>query len=271
MNLEQIIDQIKTISIEYGPKLIGAILIWFIGIWVIKGLSRGFGKLMDKKEFAPSLKPFLKGLFSTLLKVLLLISLLSTLGVEMTSFVAIIGAAGLAVGLALSGTLQNFAGSVIILLFKPYKVGDYIEAQSYSGTVSEIHIFNTILKTPDNKTIIIPNGKLSNSPMVNYSTEPKRRVDWVFGIAYGDDVAKAKEVITNLCSLDTRILGDPALFMAVSKLDDSSVNITVRAWVDSADYWNVFFQLNENVYKNFEKEGLNIPFPQMDVHLHKNS
>jgi small conductance mechanosensitive channel len=269
MNLEYIIDQVKTISIVYGPKLIAAIAIWFIGIWVIKALSRGFGKIMDKKELDPSLKPFLKGIFSTLLKVLLLISILSTMGIEMTSFVAIIGAAGLAVGLALSGTLQNFAGSVIILLFKPYKVGDFIEAQSYKGTVSEIHIFNTILKTADNKTVIIPNGKLSNSPMINYSTEPKRRVDWIFGIGYGDNVEKAKEVISNLCGEDLRILNDPPLFMAVSELGNSSVNITVRAWVNAADYWNVFFQLNENVYKNFEKEGLNIPFPQMDIHLHK--
>jgi small conductance mechanosensitive channel len=205
-----------------------------------------------------------------LLKVLLVISVLGTIGIQMTSFVAIVGAAGLAIGLALSGTLQNFAGSVIILIFKPYKIGDLIEAQSFRGTVSEIHIFNTILKTPDNKTVIIPNGKLSNSPMINFSTEPQRRVDWVFGIAYGDDVDKAKEVITRLAGEDSRILNAPPLFIAVCELGNSAVNITVRAWVSSPDYWNVFFQLNEQVYRTFEKEGLNIPFPQMDVHLHKN-
>lgn len=271
MNLENILEQIKIISLEYGPKLILAIIIWFVGIWVIKALSHGFSRLMDKKELDPSLKPFLKGLFSVLLKVLLFVSLLGTLGIEMTSFIAILGAVGLAIGMALSGTLQNFAGSVIILIFKPYKIGDIIEAQGYIGTVSEIHIFNTILKTPDNKTVIIPNGKLSNSPMINYSTEPKRRVDWVIGIGYGDDVEKAKAVITNLCNEDVRILSDPPLLTAVSGLGDSSVNITVRAWVNAPDYWNVFFQLNENVYKNFSKEGLNIPFPQMDVHLHKNN
>ena len=270
MNSELIIEQLKTILITYAPKIFIAIIIMLIGVWLIKILSYGFGKLMDKKEFDPSLKPFLKGLFSVLLKVLLFISVLGTIGIQMTSFVAIIGAAGLAIGLALSGTLQNFAGSVIILLFKPYKIGDTIETQSFRGTVSEIHIFNTILKTPDNKTVIIPNGKLSNSPVINFSTEPRRRVDWVFGIAYGDDVDKAKEVITRLASEDTRILDEPPLFIAVSELANSAVNITVRAWVLTPDYWNVYFQLNEQSYKNFKKEGLNIPFPQMDVHLHQN-
>ena len=269
MNLDLLIELFKESAITYAPKIFIAILIWFIGIWVIKILSHGFEKLMDKKDFDPSLKPFLKGLFKVLLKVILFISILSTLGIEMTSFIAILGAAGLAIGMALSGTLQNFAGSVIILIFKPYKIGDVIEAQSFRGTVSEIHIFNTILKTPDNKTVIIPNGKLSNSPMINFSTEPLRRVDWVFGIAYGDNVDKAKEVITRLAGEDSRILNEPPLFIAVSELGNSSVNITVRAWVNAPDYWNVFFQLNEQSYKTFEKEGLNIPFPQMDVHLHK--
>jgi small conductance mechanosensitive channel len=225
--------------------------------------------MMDKRNIDPTLKPFIKGFLSAILKVLLIVSLLGTIGIEMTSFVAIIGAAGLAVGLALSGTLQNFAGSVIILLFKPYKVGDQIEAQSYKGTVKEIQIFNTVLTTPDNKTVIMPNGKLSNLPMINYSTEPLRRVDWIFGIGYGNNLAKAKEVITRLSGEDERILNEPPLFIALSELGNSSVNITVRAWVKSPDYWNVFFQLNEQVYNTFEKEGLNIPYPQMDVHLHK--
>ena len=217
MNLDLLIELFKESAITYAPKIFIAILIWFIGIWVIKILSHGFEKLMDKKDFDPSLKPFLKGLFKVLLKVILFISILSTLGIEMTSFIAILGAAGLAIGMALSGTLQNFAGSVIILIFKPYKIGDVIEAQSFRGTVSEIHIFNTILKTPDNKTVIIPNGKLSNSPMINFSTEPLRRVDWVFGIAYGDNVDKAKEVITRLAGEDSRILNEPPLFIALSE------------------------------------------------------
>lgn len=236
-----------------------------------KILTHGFDQMLDKRNIDTTLKPFIKALISVLLKVLLIISVLSTIGIQMTSFVAIIGSAGLAIGLALSGTLQNFAGSIIILLFKPYKVGDLIEAESFRGTVSEIHIFHTILKTPDNKTVVLPNGKLSNSSLVNFSTEPKRRVDWVFGIAYGNDFDKAKEVITRLASEDARILDEPPLFIALSELGDNSVNITVRAWVDALDYWKVFFQLNEQVYKTFEKEGLNIPFPQMDVHLHQNN
>ena len=201
---------------------------------------------------------------------MLVISVLGMLGIEMTSFVAILGAAGLAVGMALSGTLQNFAGGVMILIFKPFKNGDFIEAQGHTGTVSEIQIFNTILKTPDNKTIIIPNGGLSTSSMTNYSTEEKRRVDWTFGIGYGDKTDNAKEVLTQLMSEDNRILNDPAPFVAVSELADSSVNFAVRAWVKAEDYWGVYFDMNEKVYNTFDEKGLNIPYPQMDVHLHKN-
>ena len=192
------------------------------------------------------------------------------LGIQMTSFIAILGAAGLAVGMALSGTLQNFAGGVMILIFKPFKAGDFIDAQGYQGTVSEIQIFNTILKTPDNKTVIIPNGGLSTGAMVNYSTEKLRRVDWTVGIGYGDDADKAKDVIMKMCNADDKILKDPEVFIAISALADSSVNFAVRAWVKAEDYWSVYFALNENIYKTFEKEGLNIPFPQMDVHVHNN-
>ena len=188
----------------------------------------------------------------------------------MTSFIAILGAAGLAVGMALSGTLQNFAGGVMILIFKPFKVGDVIDAQGYLGAVKEIQIFNTVLTTPDNKTIIIPNGGLSTSSMTNYSTEETRRVDWTIGIGYGDDVDKAEQVIKRMCDEDTRILKDPEVFIAVSELADSSVNFAVRAWVKSDDYWGVFFDMNKKVYKVFAEEGLNIPFPQMDVHVHNN-
>jgi len=207
-------------------------------------------------------------LSSMLLKVMLVITALGMLGIEMTSFIAILGAAGLAVGMALSGTLQNFAGGVMILIFKPFKVGDVIDAQGHIGSVSEIQIFNTILKTPDNKTIIIPNGGLSTSSMVNFSTEETRRVDWTVGIGYGDDVEKAKEVLQKLCDEDDRIMKDPAVFIALSELGDSSVNFTVRAWVKASDYWGVYFLMNENIYKTFDKEGLNIPYPQMDIHLH---
>lgn len=270
MNSEQIIEKLTNLAITYGPKLIGAILLLIIGSWIVKLVSKSFGKFLDNKNIDPSLKPFLKSIFNVILRAMLFISVLGLVGIPMTSFVAILGAAGLAVGLALSGTLQNFAGGVMILLFKPFKVGDFINAQGFSGTVKEIQIFNTILKTPDNVTIIIPNGGLSTSSMTNYSVEEKRRVDWAIGVGYGDDLDKARSVIKRLADADDRILKDPEVFIAVSALADSSVNFTVRAWVKAADYWGVFFDMNENVYKTFDKEGLNIPFPQMDVHVHKN-
>ena len=252
---------------HYGLRLLGAILVLLIGLWVIKLLTRSSHKLMDKSSVDPSLSSFLKSIIGILLKILLIISVMGMIGIQMTSFIAILGAAGLAVGMALSGTLQNFAGGVMILLFKPFKVGDFITAQGYSGTVKEIHVFVTVLNTPDNKTILVPNGSLSNGSITNYSTQPKRRVDWTFGIGYGDDYDKAKAFILGLITADERVLGDPEPFVALSELADSSVNLTVRAWVNAADYWGVFFDINEKYYKNAGKEGINIPFPQMDVHL----
>lgn len=269
MDIEKILTKMIDMAIEYGPKLIGAILVFIIGSWIIKILMKNFSKILEGRKIDDSLKPFLTSLIGILLRVMLVISVLGMLGVQMTSFIAILGAAGLAVGMALSGTLQNFAGGVMILLFKPFKVGDFIDAQGHMGSVKEIQIFNTILTTPDNKTIIIPNGGLSNSSMTNFSTEPLRRVDWTFGIGYGDKVKTAREVISKLAEEDSRILKDPALFIGLAELGDSSVNFAVRAWVKAEDYWGVFFDMNEKVYNEFDKEGLNIPYPQMDVHLHK--
>jgi small conductance mechanosensitive channel len=262
-------DKINDVVITFGPRLIGAIITLIIGWWIIGIIQRSVRKSFEKREMEPSLRGFLNSMIGILLKILLLISVIGMIGVQMTSFIAILGAAGLAVGMALSGTLQNFAGGVIILLFKPFKVGDYIEAQGHSGSVNEIQIFNTILKTPDNKTIIIPNGGLSTGSMINYSTEPQRRVDFVFGIGYGDDVDKAKAVIQQLIDGDERILKDPAPFIAVSELADSSVNLVVRVWAEASNYWGIHFDMHEKVYKTFDKEGLNIPFPQMDLHVHK--
>lgn len=255
----------------YGPKLVGALITLAIGWWIIKIIQRSLGKRFEKSEMEPSLRGFLNSIIGILLKVMLLISVIGMVGVQMTSFIAILGAAGLAVGMALSGTLQNFAGGVMILLFKPFKAGDYIQAQGHSGSVNEIQIFNTILKTPDNKTIIIPNGGLATGSMVNYSAEPKRRVDFVFGIGYGDDVDQAKKVLNKLIENDERILKDPEPFIAVTELGDSSVNLVVRVWAEAKDYWGIYFDMNENVYNAFNKEGINIPFPQMDVHLHKDN
>lgn len=268
--MDKYIDKIINLGIEYGPKLIGAILVLILGLWIIKIITKVISKLMKKKNTDPSLSTFLRSLTNILLKVMLVISVMGMIGIEMTSFIAVLGAAGLAVGMALSGTLQNFAGGVIILIFKPFKVGDFIEAQGYTGTVYEIQLFNTLLKSLDNRIIIIPNGGLSTSSMINYSTEALRRVDWTFGIGYGDDIDKAKSVIFKLINADSRILKDPEPFVAVSELADSSVNFAVRVWVKTADYWDVFFNMNEAVYKTFTTENLNIPYPQMDVHVHQN-
>lgn len=262
-------ESIKPMIIEYGVQITTAIAILIIGMWVVKMILNGIRKGFEKKGTDPSLAGFTLSLIGMALKIMVVIAVISQLGVETTSFIAILGAAGLAVGMALSGTLQNFAGGAMILIFKPFKVGDFIDAQGYTGTVSEIQIFNTILKTPDNKTIIIPNGGLSTGSMVNFSTEPTRRVDWTFGIGYGDDADKAQEVIKGLLVQDSRILKDPEIFCELSELGDSSVNFATRAWVNAGDYWGVYFDMNKKVYQEFDKVGLSIPYPQMDVHVHK--
>jgi small conductance mechanosensitive channel len=266
-NFEGILNTLYDLAIKYGLKVLMAIITLIIGFWIIRIIMKTISKSMDKRGVEPTLSKFLYSILSILLKIMLIISVISMVGVEMTSFVAILAAAGLAVGMALSGTLQNFAGGVMLVLFKPFKVGDFIEAQGFMGTVSEIQIFNTILKTVDNKTIIIPNGGLSTSPMTNFSTEPKRRVDFTFGIGYGDDIDKAKKVIDGVISSDERIDKEPEPFIAVSELADSSVNFAVRVWVNAADYWGVFFDTTEKIKKAFDKEGVSIPFPQTDVHL----
>lgn len=255
--------------IKYGTGLVYAILILVIGFWIVKIITNSTKKIMIKRELDPSLIPFLLSLINIVLKGMIAISALSMLGIEMTSFIALLGAAGLAIGMALSGTLQNFAGGVIILIIKPFNVGDVVEAQGYTGVVEEIQIFNTIMLTFDNKTIILPNGSLATGSMINYTAQKKRRVDWKFGIAYGDDSDKAKKLLFDLVSADDRVLIDPLPFVGLSELGDSSVIFVVRVWVIASDYWPVFFELNEKVYKTFALQGLNIPFPQMDVHLKK--
>lgn len=268
-NIDTLWGKFYDAVITFGPRLIGALIVLAIGWWIIKIIQQSLKKEFHKREMDLSLRGFLNSIIGIILKIMLLISVIGMLGVGMTSFIAILAAAGLAIGMALSGTLQNFAGGVMILLFKPFKVGDYITAQGHSGTVNEIQIFNTILKTPDNVTIIIPNGELATNSMTNYSVEKRRRVDFLFGIGYGDDVDKAKAVLKKLIDDDKRILQDPAPFIAVKELGDSSVNIVVRAWAEASDYWAIFFDMHEKVYKTFDKEGINIPFPQMDVHVQK--
>ena len=253
---------------KYGPDIVLAIITLIVGLWIIKLISRTVRKVLTKREFDASLTPFLVTLLNIALKAALVVSVIDMVGIEVTSFVAIIGAAGLAVGLALQGTLQNFAGGVIILILKPFKVGDVIDAKGYLGTVKEIQIFYTIVNTFDKKVVYIPNGSLANSDMTNISKEEERRNEWKFGIAYGDDVDKAKELIKKLIDEDERILKEPEPFIALHSLGDSSVNIVVRTWSKADNLWPVYFDMNEKVYKEFPKHGLNIPFPQMDVHVH---
>jgi len=261
-------DQLWTMAMAYAPKLLLAIITLIIGLWIIKMITKGIGKLMEKNQLDETLKPFIISMFSILLKIMLFIAVVDMVGVKMTSFIAILGAAGLAVGMALSGTLQNFAGGVMILIFKPFKVGDLLEAQGYLGVVKEIQLFNTIMLSLDNKTIIIPNGGLSTGSMINYSTQPTRRVDMSFGIGYTDDIDKAKGILEGLLANHPKVLKEPASFIAVSELADSSVNFTVRAWVNAADYWDVFFYMQETVKKEFDKNNIGIPFPQRDVHIY---
>lgn len=270
--MEQIIELIKESKqyiFAYGGQLILAILTLIIGFWIIGRITKISKRRFKLKNVDEAVQPFLMGILGYTLKILLIISAMTMVGVKMTSFIAIIAAAGLAVGMALSGTLQNFAGGVMLLLLKPFKKGDFIEAQGYLGTVEEIQIFNTILKTPDNKVVFIPNGGLSTSSLVNYSKEPTRRVDFSFGIGYSDDIDKAKRVIMEVIDRNEKVLKDPSVFIAVGELGDSSVNITTRVWVKGADYWEVFFYMNEMVKKEFDKQGISIPFPQTDVHLYK--
>ncbi len=254
---------------KYGPPLLFALALLLFGWWAIKLIVRAARRGLERSKIDISLQRFLLSMIDASLKILLLISVASMLGIATTSFVAIIGAAGLAVGLALQGSLANFAGGVLILLFKPFKVGDVIEAQGQVGKVHSIQVFHTVLKTADNRTIIIPNGALSNGSITNYSTEPTRRVEMVFGIGYEDDLRKAKTVLQRLISEDSRILSEPEPQVVLKELADSSVNLAVRVWCNSADYWGIFFDFQEKVKLSFDAEGISIPYPQMDVHLQK--
>jgi small conductance mechanosensitive channel len=257
----------KDFLIQFGINLGTAILILLVGFWIAKQVRLGLTRLFQKKDIEPSLQTFLRSLISILIKVMVIITALYQLGIEMTSFVALLGAAGLAIGMAFSGTLSNFAGGVIILLFKPYRVGDFIQTQGETGIVKEILIFNTIMNTTDNKRIILPNGAIANGNITNFTMEKMRRVDFSYGIAYGDDFKVARDTLMRFIKEDDRILNEPEPFVALGSLGDSSVNITVRVWTSTENYWPVFFAMNERVYTEFSEHGLHIPFPQMDVHL----
>jgi small conductance mechanosensitive channel len=261
MDIEKWTTKGIELATEYGLKIIGAIIIWIIGSWIIKKLVRGSRTVMTKRGFDESLQKFLLNLISWMLKILLILAILSQLGVETTSFAAILAAAGLAIGMALQGSLANFAGGVLIMIFKPIKIGDFIEAQGESGTVKEIEIFTTKLTTPDNKEIIIPNGSLSNGNITNYSTEDTRRVDVTFGVGYESDIKKTKEVILSVIQSNPAILKDPAPAINVSELGDSSINFFTRVWVKKEDYWDVNFSMIENTKEALDAAGIDIPYP----------
>lgn len=260
--------EISRIITDYGPKFIMAIVVLVLGLWIIGRIVKVVGNVMQKRGVDPSLQPFLRSILSALLKVMLFISVLGMVGIEMTSFIAVLGAAGLAVGLALQGSLANFAGGVLILLLKPFKVGDFIEGVGQSGTVHEIQIFYTYITTPTGQEVIVPNAQLSNNVIKNYSFHNTRRLDMTFGIGYGDDIDKAKGIISKLAGEETRFLDEQGVTIFVEALADSSVNIRLRAWTKNDDYWDIYNNFNEKVKKAFDAEKINIPFPQMDVHVH---
>ena len=260
-------DLVKEYLVPFGIKLVAAIVVLILGRWVIKLIKKGLTKVLLRGNTDPSLNSFVMSLVSVLLTFFLILAIVGILGINTSSLVALLASAGLAIGMALSGTLQNFAGGVMIMLFKPFKVGDFIAAQGYEGRVNSIQIFSTHILTPDNKTVILPNGALSTGPVTNFNKETDRRLDWVFSISYGDDYDQAKAVLQRLCDADARILKEPAPSIELIKMSDSSIDITVRARVKPEDYWAVFFRMNELVYKTFPEEGLHFPFPQVDVHV----
>ncbi|MFB6342834.1 mechanosensitive ion channel family protein [Saccharicrinis sp. FJH2] len=271
MDAEKIKDLLASLikyATEYGLKLIYAVIVLIIGWWLIKFVMKAVKKGFERRNLDLSLRGFLTSLISITLKVVLFITVAGMLGIEMTSFLAVLGAAGLAIGMALKGTLSNFAGGVMILLLKPFKVGEYITGGGYSGTVSSISIFNTTLLTFDNIMVTIPNGQLSETATMNYTRMDTRRVDIEFGISYSDDIDKAKKVISDVLKAETRILPEPEFVIAVKSLGDSSVNITTRSWVKTTEYWLVYFDIVENVKKALDKNNITIPFPQRDVHLY---
>lgn len=264
------LDKVIEALISFGFKLGIAILVFIAGKFIIRSLHSWIRKIMVRREADASLTSFVLSLVKITLYFILIVTVIGILGIETSSFLALFASAGVAVGLALSGTLQNFAGGVLILLLKPYKVGDFIEAQGFSGTVKEIQIFNTVINTPDNKAIIIPNGGLSTSSINNYSLEQRRRIDWSIGVAYGTDMERARAAILEILSAEEKLEKTPAPVVWINELADSSVNLTVRAWVPTAEYWDVYFRMNELFYKRLPEQGIEFPFPQMDVHLVKN-
>ncbi len=268
--LSRAMDSLIEQGAALGWTLVKALLVFVIGRFLIGLINQFVKRVLLKRNIDPSIKTFVGSLIHIILMILLIVSVVGALGVQTASFAALLASAGVAIGMALSGNLSNFAGGLIILIFKPYKVGDFIEAQNLSGTVREIQIFHTVLTTTDNKVIYIPNGSLSSSAVINYSYQQVRRIDWTFGVEYGTDYAKVKGILEEILAKDERILQEPAApFVAMSQLADSSVNYVVRVWVNSPDYWDVYFDITRIVYERFNAEGIGFPFPQLTIHQAK--
>jgi small conductance mechanosensitive channel len=269
MNFNNIIPNLQEFAAFYGIKIIAAIIIFVVGRWIAKALKNVIKRMMAKGNVDEILVSFVGNLTYIALLAFVIIAALNQLGIQTTSFIAIIGAAGLAIGLALQGSLANFAAGVLMIIFRPFKVGDYIEGAGVAGAVEKVHIFTTQLKTPDNKTIIIPNAKIMGDNITNYSAKDTRRVDMVIGVGYGDDLKKVREILEDILAKDDRILKDPAPTIGVLELGDNSVNFAVRPWVKREDYWGAYFDVTETVKRRFDEEGISIPYPQRDVHLYE--
>lgn len=265
--LDIVIQNLIDSGISAGKHIIAAVVIFIVGRFLIKLINRLVASILQRRHIEISVQTFLSSLVNIILTILLIITVIGALGVNTTSFAALIASTGVAIGMALSGNLQNFAGGLIILLFKPYRVGDFIDVCGVQGTVSAVQIFHTILLTPDNKAVYLPNGSTSSSTITNYSREDKRRIEWTFGIDYGEDVGRARTAILSVITADARILPDPAPFVAVGGLSDSSVDIIVRVWVPTEEYWNVYFDMHQRVYETFNEQKINFPYPQQTVHL----
>lgn len=265
--LDIVIQNLIDSGISAGKHIIAAVVIFIVGRFIIKLINRLVASILQRRHIEISVQTFLSSLVNIILTILLIITVIGALGVNTTSFAALIASAGVAIGMALSGNLQNFAGGLIILLFKPYRVGDFIDVCGVQGTVSAVQIFHTILLTPDNKAVYLPNGSTSSSTITNYSRENKRRIEWTFGIDYGEDVNRARTAILSVITADARILPDPAPFVAVGGLSDSSVDIIVRVWVPTEEYWNVYYDMHQRVYETFNEQKINFPYPQQTVHL----
>jgi len=266
-DVSQLWGQVEGIATDWGIKVIAALAIFIIGRWVAKGVRRGVRRMMEKGGADPIILGFVGSIVYIAMLAFVIVAALGQLGIQTTSFIAILGAAGLAIGLALQGSLANFAAGFLMIIFRPFKVGDFIEAAGVAGVVKDMQIFTTTMKTGDNKTIIIPNAKISGDNIINYSAEENRRVDMTVGVAYDADLSKVRDVLNDIISKDDRILSDPPPLVVVGELADSSVNFIVRVWTKSGDYWGVMFDANETIKNRFDESGIGIPFPQRDIHI----